>query len=40
MSSPVLSLSRREEKFRVDTDASGPAIGGVLFQEQNGNGNQ
>jgi len=29
-------LPRREEKFRVKTDTSGHAIGGVLSQEQNG----
>jgi len=32
-SQPVLSLPR-EEKFRVETDTSGHAIGGVLLQEQ------
>jgi len=31
----VLSLPRREGKFRVETDASGHAIRGVLSQEQN-----
>jgi len=31
MSQPVLLLSRREGKFRVETDMSGHAIGGVLF---------
>ena len=36
MSQPVLLLSRREGKFRVETDMSGHAIGGVLFQEQDG----
>jgi len=35
-SQPVLSLLRREGKFRVETNASGHAIGGVLFQEQDG----
>jgi len=35
-SQPVLSLPKREGKFRVETDVSGHAIGGVLFQEQDG----
>jgi len=33
---PVLSLSRREGKFRVETDASEHAIEGVLSQKQDG----
>ena len=32
----VLSLSRREGKFRVETNASGHAIEGVLSQKQDG----
>ena len=32
----ILSLPRREGKFRVETDISGHAIGGVLSQEQDG----
>jgi len=32
----VLSLLRRERKFRVETDASEHVIGGVLSQEQDG----
>ena len=30
----VLSLLKRKDKFRVETNASGYAIGGVLLQEQ------
>ena len=32
----VLSLPKREEKFRVETDTSEHAIRGVLSQEQDG----
>ena len=32
----ILSLPRREGKFRVETDASGHAIKGVLSQEEDG----
>ena len=32
----VLSLQKREEKFRVETNILGHAIGGVLSQEQEG----
>ncbi len=34
MSQPVLLLPRREGKFRVETDTSRYAIGGVLSQKQ------
>ena len=33
-SQPVLILSKREDKFWVETDASRYTIGDVLFQEQ------
>ena len=32
----ILSLPKRDGKFRVEIDASGHAIGRVLFQEQEG----
>ena len=35
-SQPVLSLPKREGKFRVETDASEHAIEGVLSQKQEG----
>jgi len=35
-SQPVLSLPKREGKFRVKMDALGHAIGGVLPQKQEG----
>ena len=35
-SQPVLSLLKREGKFRVEIDASEHAIRGVLSQEQDG----
>ncbi len=36
ISQPVLSLPRKEGKFRVETDALGYTIRGVLSQEQEG----
>jgi len=36
MSQLVLSLPRKEGKFRVETNVSGHTIGGVLSQEQEG----
>jgi len=33
-SQPVLTLPKRKEKFRVETNTSGYAIGEVLSQEQ------
>ena len=33
---PILALSRREGKFRIEMDALGHTIGGVLSQEQEG----
>ena len=36
MSQLVLSLLKREGKFRIKTDTSGHTIGGVLSQEQEG----
>jgi len=35
-SQPILSLPKRDGKFRVEIDASGHAIGRVLSQEQEG----
>jgi len=35
-SQPVLSLPKKQEKFRVETDVSEHAIEEVLFQEQDG----
>ena len=32
----VLSLPKRKDKFRVETNALGHAIGGVLLQEKEG----
>ena len=36
MSQPVLSLPKREGKFKVETNALEYTIGGVLSQEQEG----
>ena len=36
MSQPVLSLPKREGKFKVETNALEHTIGGVLSQEQEG----
>jgi len=36
MTQLVLVLPRREEKFRIEVNASGHIIGGVLLQEQEG----
>ena len=36
MSQPVLSLPKKDGKFRVETNASGHAIRGVFSQEQEG----
>ena len=36
MSQPVFSLSKRDGKFRVETNTLGHTIGGVLSQEQEG----
>ena len=36
MSQPVLSLPKRDSKFRIETDTSGHAIGGILSQKQEG----
>ena len=36
MSQLVLSLPKKKEKFRVETDTSGHTIGEVLFQKQDG----